>query len=224
MFYYKKGFMNRKNPPPAKCLITPQSFYFVRHGQTDYNIQRLFTGHHDIPLNATGVQQAHKAASYLKNRGIQVITSSPLQRAFQTAHIIAQELQVPIVVIDDLKEGNWGALQGTSIDNAQDIFELWQAGNAIHDAEMYNNFKERVIRAINQSLTLTGPVLIVAHGGVFEEIQQALKINALPHSAKNAAPCLFQAGKSPVHDWTLHPIIDTIYKDSKENTLKHITI
>ena len=53
-------------------------FYFLRHGQTDWNLQGRLQGHTDIPLNATGLDQAHAAADMLADQGIDIIVSIPL--------------------------------------------------------------------------------------------------------------------------------------------------
>ena len=62
-------------------------FWFLRHGETDWNAQGLSQGNVDIPLNATGIAQAHAAAPLLRNRGISHIVASPLSRAHDTAKI-----------------------------------------------------------------------------------------------------------------------------------------
>ena len=61
---------------------------FVRHGQTDCNINGIIQGHLDAPLNQTGIEQAEKTAEELKNTSIDIIYSSPLIRAKKTAEII----------------------------------------------------------------------------------------------------------------------------------------
>lgn len=194
------------SPKHRKKTLKNISFYFLRHGQTDYNTQRLFTGQHDIPLNPTGIDQAKEAALQLKNSGIQVIASSPLKRALQTANIISQALEVPIVVIDDLKEGNWGILQGKNIDQHNELIDLWVKGHPIKDSESYANFVQRVIRGTNQALTLLDPVLIVAHGGVYDEIIGALKI--AEHKIANSIPVLFQPPQNPHEPWSVHPLTE----------------
>lgn len=66
-----------------------QTLYIFRHGETDYNKQRIIQGILDIPLNETGLQQAYALAELLSNSGIQLIYSSKLQRAHRTAEIVA---------------------------------------------------------------------------------------------------------------------------------------
>jgi len=71
-------------------------FAFIRHGQTDWNRDDRLQGSSDIPLNDTGREQAHEAASLLRDGGWQVIVSSPLSRARETAQIIATDLGIEL--------------------------------------------------------------------------------------------------------------------------------
>ena len=63
-------------------------FWFLRHGETDWNAQGLSQGNVDIPLNPTGYAQARSAAERLRRRGIATIVTSPLARARVTAEIV----------------------------------------------------------------------------------------------------------------------------------------
>ena len=72
--------------------MVPVTFAFIRHGQTDWNRDDKLQGSSDIPLNAQGREQAHEAAGILADGGWEVVVSSPLQRARETAKIIAHDL------------------------------------------------------------------------------------------------------------------------------------
>ena len=79
--------------------------YIVRHGQDEDNANGLLNGHRDKELTALGRQQAKVIAGKLKGDGIDVIYTSPLKRAYETAEIIAKELQIDQVIRDEnLKE------------------------------------------------------------------------------------------------------------------------
>ncbi|MBN9606265.1 MAG: histidine phosphatase family protein [Actinomycetales bacterium] len=91
------------------------SVALIRHGQTDWNLQGLLQGSSDVPLNATGRQQARDAVGMLRSVPWDVVVSSPLARARETAAIIAEELDVPLgEAYDDLVERDYGELEGTS--------------------------------------------------------------------------------------------------------------
>jgi broad specificity phosphatase PhoE len=70
---------------------TMTTFYLVRHGETDWNKQRIIQGQEDIPLNETGIQQAENAAKLMKSIPFDLAYSSDLMRAKRTTEIIALE-------------------------------------------------------------------------------------------------------------------------------------
>ncbi len=72
-----------------KYYESPQhSFYFVRHGETEWNCEQRIMGQTDIPLSPIGIAQAHQAAKYLQNLGLERLVSSPLRSAKHTADIL----------------------------------------------------------------------------------------------------------------------------------------
>jgi len=77
--------------------------YFVRHGESEGNKNRIHQDK-DVPLSREGKRQARVLAKRLKEKGIEIIYSSPYLRAKQTAKIIAEKLNVPIKYLEDLKE------------------------------------------------------------------------------------------------------------------------
>jgi probable phosphoglycerate mutase len=88
-------------------------FAFIRHGQTDWNRDHKLQGSSDIPLNDLGRQQAHESADLLRGKGWQVIVSSPLMRARETAQIIADDLGLELgPAYDALVERDYGELEG----------------------------------------------------------------------------------------------------------------
>ena len=86
--------------------------YFVRHGLTNSNVEKRMMGTRvDESLNETGIAQVKEAAKKL-DRGFDIIISSPLKRAKESADIIAAELNVPVIVDDNLKERDSGEGSG----------------------------------------------------------------------------------------------------------------
>ena len=86
--------------------------YVVRHGQTDYNVKKVFQGHIDIPLNETGEKQAQETASKFRNIDVDMILVSPLQRTLQTAQPISQITGAPITIEERLIERCFGDMEG----------------------------------------------------------------------------------------------------------------
>lgn len=97
--------------------------WLVRHGQTDWNLNGIYQGQSDIPLNETGIQQARDLAVELRQTRFQRIYSSDLDRARQTAEIIAAELGVPVVVDARLREINQGIWEGKTIDYVRQTYQ-----------------------------------------------------------------------------------------------------
>ena len=156
-------------------FIIQKPFYYIRHGETDWNVQRITMGSTDIPLNARGIEQAHQAAELLCHTHIESIAASPLRRAVQTAEIIAQIVQKPITIIDDLRECSFGVMEGKPKGDEVWLRE-WRDGAVIEGAELFSSFAQRVASGINQATELPGPVLVVAHGGVYRVIQKSLNL------------------------------------------------
>ena len=100
--------------------------YVTRHGETDYNVQKRYTGSTDIPLNAKGIYQAEELANKLSDIKFDIIVSSPLLRAKQTAEIIQKSYDVPIDIINEFSEINVGVYEGLTREEAQMKYpEVW---------------------------------------------------------------------------------------------------
>lgn len=90
--------------------------YFMRHGMSEMNKLRLFSGRTDTPLTEEGIEQCKKASQRLKKVSIDLIVSSPMKRAFDSARIVAEEIGLPenkIILSDLFMERELGSLEGT---------------------------------------------------------------------------------------------------------------
>lgn len=102
--------------------------WLVRHGQTDWNLQRRYQGQTDPPLNATGLQQAELAGEALVGRHYAAIYSSDLQRARVTAEIIGRRLGMEVLVDSRLREVNFGKWEGMLVADIQTRYPVeWEA-------------------------------------------------------------------------------------------------
>lgn len=103
--------------------------YLVRHGQTQWNREEIFRGTADIPLNESGIREAHLAAESLKERAIKAVFSSPLARAKQTAEAIAGLHGLEVRIIEGLKDLCFGEWQGVShqavLERYPELFRQW---------------------------------------------------------------------------------------------------
>jgi broad specificity phosphatase PhoE len=179
------------------CMIELKDFYYIRHGETNWNTEHRGMGQQNIPLNQRGEDQALDAARLLANEPIRIICHSPLIRAKRTAQVIAEQLRTPLVEVPELMECCWGEKEGHIKGKWT---EDWIAGIEIPGAETYENFINRALLGINRALEHPAPVLIVAHGGVFWAIQKHAQLGAR-YELKNCAPVLLRAPISVSMPW-----------------------
>jgi len=157
--------------PPADRLH-PVAFWFLRHGETDWNAQNLSQGNVDIPLNETGLAQARSASLLLRARGIRSLISSPLSRAHVTAEIVAAELGLPVQIDDGLREVSFGVQEGKPM---SEWFQPWVDGLLTPaGAESFPALTTRAVAAINRCTARTPVVLVVAHGALFRAMRGAM--------------------------------------------------
>ena len=152
--------------------LNPIPFWFLRHGETDWNAEGRSQGRTDVPLNAVGVSQARRAALALIDRDIATIIASPLDRALKTAEAVAAALRLPIGTDDDLMEVAFGSEEGKPMG---DWYDDWIAGTYTPEgAETFAALAARAVAAINRATAKPGPVLVVAHGALFRALRLAL--------------------------------------------------
>ena len=100
-------------------------FYFIRHGQTEYNNRWLMQGWSDIPLNETGIAQAEKAAGYFRKNGITFdrVYASPLCRAVKTACVVSGLSPEQVVTDERAKEIRLGIVEGQDFRQLPQIYK-----------------------------------------------------------------------------------------------------
>ncbi len=168
--------------------LYPRDFIFIRHGQAEGNVRNVCQGKIDLPLTDLGREQARLAAQRLLNfKGLSKIYSSTMQRAYDTARIIAEELECPeIEQLDDLQERGWGALEGqpnTLMYEQEELESLpdYREPSKIAGLEEKSAFSKRVFNVMNFILqnAKAEPVLIVSHGRFFHELCEFLAVPAI---------------------------------------------
>ena len=112
-----------------KTLSGRLNVYFLRHGESEGNNARIIQGRHDLPLSERGLQQAEAIADWLEDKPIEVVLSSPLKRAIQTAQAIGQVLGLKDVQLHEgLNEADTGIFTGLTVDQVQKRFpEAWRS-------------------------------------------------------------------------------------------------
>ena len=151
---------------------TTTDIYFVRHGQTDWNITWKLQGRADIPINANGRAQAEALRARLAGVRLDAAYVSPLCRAQQTAHILLRGTNVPLYTQPALAERDFGAYEGLRKEDF-DFEAFWhpEVPCPAPGAEPAGAFYARVqgfLRALGRG---PGAVLLVAHGGVSIPVQ-----------------------------------------------------
>ncbi|MBX9810162.1 MAG: histidine phosphatase family protein [Burkholderiales bacterium] len=170
-------------PEPQAIPLLRHPFYFVRHGETESNLRGTVAGTTDVPLTERGHLQAGAAADILKPLGITAVYASALRRARDTAGHIAAALVLPVTVIPELGERNWGELEGKP-------GELRMRGMTPPGAETPEQFSRRVLRALAK-IDADGAPLIVAHSGVFRVLCRTLGIAEPEAPVANCQPVRF---------------------------------
>jgi len=174
-------------------MLMQRAFWYLRHGETDWNARNVSQGAVDTPLNQTGLAQARTAAGVLRNRGIRSIVSSPLSRARTTAEIVGEVLGLPVEFEDGLREVAFGGQEGQPMGG---WFEDWIAGTFTPEgAETFKDLGTRAVVAINRALMRETPVLVVAHGALFRALRVEMGLtpevrtpNAVPYLCEPGAP------------------------------------
>jgi probable phosphoglycerate mutase len=162
----------------------------IRHGETTWNAERRLQGHTDIPLNAKGVLQARQMAQALKNtkRLFDVLYTSDLKRAADTANAIVELFGLEARVDVALRERHFGALQGLSIQEAPLLQPaIWQAHIArdldheLEGGESIQQFALRVQTVLDkiQEQHSGKTVLLVSHGGTLDMMYRIASRQAL---------------------------------------------
>lgn len=151
--------------------------YFVRHGQTDWNIEHKIMGRTDIGLNDEGRRQAQVMREKLSAIHFDHILSSPLKRAAETAEIISQtHPDADFAIADELIERNFGDYEGRH--DSKDYYGLWRVNNtSTPHGESVKEVRKRIFSFLNRlSEQYEGKdLLLVSHGGVGVVIESYFK-------------------------------------------------
>lgn len=159
-------------------LLPRKPFYYLRHGQTDWNIEGRCQGQTDIPMNAAGEAEVAASVARLPVGEIARIISSPLARTQQSAQHASDRLGLPVELDADLKEAFWGDAEG----NADTSWRpAWCEGETLFGAEPFRVFAQRMVRGVTRALAGQGTPLIVGHGGAYWAIELALGREGFSH-------------------------------------------
>lgn len=156
--------------------------YIIRHGKTPWNVDRRLQGGTDIELNQDGIDLAMKTGEGLKSVDFDVVYSSPLKRALDTAKLIVGDRDIPIITDERLREINFGEMEGgygmKLKDDPSSPFY-----NFFHHPEKYNigtgeTFESVMNRTAEFLIEVVEPkendykrIMIVGHGAMNKGLQ-----------------------------------------------------
>lgn len=102
--------------------------YLLRHGETAWNIEKVFRGQAEVPLNDNGREQTRLAAEYLKTKGIRAIYTSPLERAVETAEAVGMVTGLTPIPEEAFTGMDFGKWQGRPHEEIKEEYpELFKA-------------------------------------------------------------------------------------------------
>jgi probable phosphoglycerate mutase len=156
--------------------VTETQLVLVRHGQTVWHAENRYAGSSDIDLTDAGREQARRLADWAaQQRRFDALVSSPVRRAVETVTPVAQRLDTPVRIVDDLREVGFGLAEGRTTAELRELdaemveeFELDPAGHPYPGSEDSAAAALRCATALRQLAKefAGGRVLVVAHNTV----------------------------------------------------------
>lgn len=184
----------------------------LRHGQTDWNINFLLQGVTDIPMNQTGIEQVKLAARAVKAEDWDVVLTSPLSRARETAEIIASQHGFSEIIEQELLiERSFGEAEGLS-------HEQWRAKYSnlddIPGGESRTQLAKRsylLLETISQEHA-GKRVLAVSHGALIRTLISIASDNELPRDGERLGNASLNVVKHSENSWqvvhySLEPLV-----------------
>lgn len=174
--------------PVVPPVITATTLCLVRHGETDWNLAGRLQGREDVPLNERGRAQAGRCAVAVAGSTWDVVLTSPLLRAAQTAEIIAAAVGIDPVGVPELVERDYGAASGLTRDEVRRRYP----DGVVPGEESRSALAERGMAVVRSWVDrLPGRrILVVSHGGVISsvlELASAGGITVAPGTLANGS-------------------------------------
>ncbi|MGO4790883.1 histidine phosphatase family protein [Paenibacillus sp. 2KB_20] len=201
--------------------MTTTTIYFVRHGQTQWNVEQKMQGHKDSPLTPEGRRQAARLRDRLQTVTFDAIFSSPSPRALTTAQMICGSTSERIVKLDELKEIHMGLWEGESVPTIQNehtaefdhFFHKPHLYRPTGQGEAYPELLDRAVTAVERILLSYrgGTVLIVTHRMTLKTLMN--HYSGMQLSNMGNLPDIPSASLSKIVFHDSHPFIE-LYGDT----------
>jgi len=143
----------------------------ARHGETAWNVEKIYRGRTDVKLNEVGIKQAELLGEYLSNWELEAIYSSPLRRALDTANTISRYQKIGVHITEGLIDFNYGKWQSLPEQEAKRLYPTLH--NEWHNnplkvkmpgGESLEDVRGRAIEVVNDVLSkYQGSVVLVSH-------------------------------------------------------------
>ena len=169
---------------------------FVRHGETNWNIEQRLQGQMDLALNATGEAQAVAVGRRFVGSTATALFSSDLLRARQTAQPIAEALHLPIVLLPALRERHFGRCEGMTLEEISHQYDDDARAIQCHDpdyaspggGESRRQHQVRILGCIEHLVREHAgqSIVVVTHGGALDVIYR--RARQLPLEAPRDYP------------------------------------
>ncbi len=146
---------------------------FIRHGETEWNVESKQQWYLDSNLTSLGIKQAELIAESLKKNSYDIIYSSDLGRALHTAEILNKKLNLPLIENRNLRERKLGIMEGLTMDEFKNKFPnefkryITDIDYIIPKGESAKQFYTRTVNAIEEIIKINEgkKVMVITHGG-----------------------------------------------------------
>jgi uncharacterized phosphatase len=164
--------------------LTNTHIGLFRHGQTDWNINFLLQGVTDIPMNSTGIEQVKSAARAINKDDWDIILTSPLGRARETAEIIGEELGFQEILQQDLLiERSFGEAEGLAYEQWKERYsnlDVIPGGESKSELLARSELLLETLRSSHQGKR----VLAISHGALIRTVISLSSQNELPRDGE----------------------------------------
>ncbi len=192
--------------------------FVIRHGETEYNAKRIFTGWSDVPLTEKGRKDAESISEFLSRFNFDKVYSSDLRRAYETAKIALPDYEVEKCAL--VREFSVGSLENQPIDDSAEILAAIHA----HDYTPFGGENiEMMSERLKKFLSLLensdyNNVAVFAHGGVLMTTLE-LVIGEHNTSAVRRPNCGIAVYDYKDGKWVLTSWIDPVLLNSTDNNV-----
>lgn len=163
--------------------------YVVRHGQTEWNVEKRLQGRKNSNLTETGIHDAKLLGKKLAATDFEAVYASPSARAVETTKLIIGERNLPLITDERLMEIDLGEWEGRTVDeitqNDGESYDVYQHQPQLFQGtgESFHDVRKRIVEVLKEleETYSTGNLLIVTHGVVIKVLQTIMKGLPIDH-------------------------------------------